>query len=61
MFMFVPAAKPDPALYTSSFVRYVSLGEPVAPDEVVVGGCWQCWYSIVDLPIVFMLPEASVG
>ena len=45
----MPVAKPEPAAYTSSFVRYVSLGEPVAPDEVAVGGCWQCCYSIVDL------------
>ena len=48
MSTFVPVAKPEPAAYTSSFVRYVSLGEPVAPDEVAVGGCWRC-YNIVDL------------
>ena len=34
----VPGVKPEPAAYTSSFVRYVFLGAPVGVVEAAEGG-----------------------
>ena len=34
----VPGVKPEPAAYTSSFVRYLYFGAPVGVVEVADGG-----------------------
>ena len=57
----MPAAKPEPAAYTSSSTRYVSLGAPVAEDEAAEGGAdGSVDVVAVSLTHVWlMLPEAS--